>query len=264
VLTTATTHAPRPFVNRPFLQLVAGAYAALWLATALLAADVRVWALENVLPVPTALAIALAYPRWQLSDTSYLLCAIFLALHALGSQHGYAEVPAGDWLSRWLGSERNSYDRLVHLGFGLLMGYPIREMAMRVTGGPHLWASLFALAAVCALGALYEVAEWLVAAAVAPQRGAAFLGAQGDAWDAQKDMALAAGGALCSLTLVHLAHRRRFLEPHAPALARPSARALHAHSPRVHSDSAGPAQVAGPARLSSTVGGTRSGSIDHR
>jgi putative membrane protein len=43
---------------------------------------------------------------------------------------------------------------------------------------------------VMALGALYEVAAWIVAGAVDPQSGLEFIGAQGDGWDAAKDMGL--------------------------------------------------------------------------
>jgi putative membrane protein len=39
--------------------------------------------------------------------------------------------------------------------------------------------------------------------------GVAYLGTQGDVWDAQKDMALAAGGALLSMILLAIAHARR-------------------------------------------------------
>ncbi len=45
-----------------------------------------------------------------------------------------------------------------------------------------------------ALGALYEVAEWVVAGLVDPRLGLEFIGAQGG-WDAAKDMGIAFVGA---------------------------------------------------------------------
>jgi putative membrane protein len=42
----------------------------------------------------------------------------------------------------------------------------------------------------------YEVVEWAVARVADPAAGTAYLGTQGDVWDAQKDMALACLGAL--------------------------------------------------------------------
>jgi putative membrane protein len=43
---------------------------------------------------------------------------------------------------------------------------------------------------------IYELIEWLAASVVAPEVGQAYLGTQGDVWDAQKDMALATLGSL--------------------------------------------------------------------
>ena len=34
----------------------------------------------------------------------------------------------------------------------------------------------------------YELIEWIYAASAAPEAGMAYLGSQGDIWDAQKDM----------------------------------------------------------------------------
>jgi hypothetical protein len=55
---------------------------------------------------------------------------------------------------------------------------------------------------------VYEVVEWLVAAIVDPAAGTAFLGTQGDEWDAQKDMALALAGGLAGAALEWLGERR--------------------------------------------------------
>lgn len=52
-----------------------------------------------------------------------------------------------------------------------------------------------------AFSALYELIEWGAAALVSPEAGLAFLGAQGDPWDAQKDMAMAGLGAVIAMLL---------------------------------------------------------------
>ena len=46
---------------------------------------------------------------------------------------------------------------------------------------------------------IYEIVEWVAALIVAPELGDAYLGTQGDHWDAQRDMALAAAGAVLSM-----------------------------------------------------------------
>jgi putative membrane protein len=49
--------------------------------------------------------------------------------------------------------------------------------------------------------------EWITAVIVAPEAGVAFLGTQGDVWDAQKDMALAGLGALISMIVTACINR---------------------------------------------------------
>jgi putative membrane protein len=49
---------------------------------------------------------------------------------------------------------------------------------------------------------LYELIEWGVADIFFPAQGDAYLGTQGDVWDAQKDMFLATSGAILATTIV--------------------------------------------------------------
>ncbi|TAK56841.1 DUF2238 domain-containing protein, partial [Patescibacteria group bacterium] len=57
---------------------------------------------------------------------------------------------------------------------------------------------LFSIAFV-AMG--YELVEWIYAVTSDPTAGAAFLGSQGDIWDAQKDMLMDTLGALAMIPL---------------------------------------------------------------
>jgi putative membrane protein len=63
-------------------------------------------------------------------------------------------------------------------------------------------------AVVLAIGAFWELLEWWVALLVSPETGTAFLGSQGDVWDAQWDMLLALVGSLVALTLGAPGHDR--------------------------------------------------------
>jgi putative membrane protein len=47
---------------------------------------------------------------------------------------------------------------------------------------------------------LYECIEWVAAEIFGGELGMAYLGTQGDVWDAQKDTALAAAGAALGVT----------------------------------------------------------------
>jgi putative membrane protein len=52
--------------------------------------------------------------------------------------------------------------------------------------------------------ALYEIIEWITAETVDPSAGLAFLGSQGDIWDAQKDMILAILGAFIAMLIIFI------------------------------------------------------------
>jgi putative membrane protein len=155
------------------------------------------WLLENLLTFAGVAGLLFGYRRFRFSDRAYLQITLFLILHAIGGHYTYAEVPIGRWVSDALGIARNHYDRVVHFSFGLLMLRPMRELGFR--GDSHLgrFGNLyFSVAGVGLWSMLYEVIEWVVAAIVDPAAGTAYLGTQGDEWDAQKDMGLALLGAL--------------------------------------------------------------------
>lgn len=99
------------------------------------------------------------------------------------------------------GFERNHYDRVVHFSFGLLMAYPIREIFLRVAHTKGFFAYYLPFDVMLAFSGAYEIIEMLVAIIVSPAAGDAYLGTQGDVWDAQKDMALAALGAVICMVV---------------------------------------------------------------
>jgi putative membrane protein len=167
------------------------------------------WLLENLPTFIFAPLAILAYRRLHLSDRAYLQATLFVILHTIGSHYTYSEVPLGNWIQDAFGLARNHYDRLVHFSFGLLMLRPIREIAFRNPNAVGRFAlGYLSFAAVALWSLLYEVVEWLVASVADPAAGTAYLGTQGDAWDAQKDMALACLGALIALFFDSFLERR--------------------------------------------------------
>ena len=155
-------------------------------------------------------AAPLALRRWPLSNAALACLVVFLALHTIGGRYTYSAVPydqlaralTGTTISEAFGWSRNHYDRLVHLSYGLLTILPIREALERHLGLSRRVALYIAFESVLAVSALYEMFEWLLTLAAAGPTAAAYNGQQGDIWDAQKDMALAAGGALVALGLL--------------------------------------------------------------
>jgi putative membrane protein len=104
--------------------------------------------------------------------------------------------------------ERNHYDRVIHFGFGFLLLYPMRELLTRVAAIRETWSAWLAVAALCAMSSFFEIVEAIVAQIVRPDLGAAYLGTQGDIWDAQKDMAAAFLGALLTALYLQLAAKK--------------------------------------------------------
>jgi putative membrane protein len=166
--------------------------------------DPKDWALENAL---TALFVAMLFltrKRLPLSDVSYTLIFVYLCFHVVGSHYSYSKVPIGQTISELLGAKRNHYDRIVHFLFGLLIAYPIRELFLRVAGVRGFWGYYLPLDVTMSFSMLYELLEWAAASFFGGGLGQAYLGTQGDEWDAHKDMALATLGAVISMSVVAL------------------------------------------------------------
>ncbi len=162
------------------------------------------WLLENYLVFIWVPFLLLTARYFRLSDISYGLITLFICLHVIGSHYTYSKVPFGFALGDWVGSERNMYDRLVHFAYGLLMAYPIREVLVRIAGLRGFWGYFFPVDLTFAFSSIYEIIEWKAADILAPELGLAFMGVQGDIWDAQKDMLLAGSGAILSMFIVFL------------------------------------------------------------
>jgi putative membrane protein len=190
--------------SRPTLRIVPIlcllAYAAVWAVMAIHPVYPADWLLENVLAVLGVALFVITYRFFPLSNLSYIPLTLFLILHAIGAHYTYAETPIGDWMAPLFGWQRNNFDRVVHFCFGLLLAYPVRELYFRVIGARGIWGIVLPVDLMISLSAVYELVEWGATVIVAPEAGVAFLGAQGDPWDAQKDMALASLGAAITMT----------------------------------------------------------------
>ncbi len=156
------------------------------------------WLLENVL-------IFLFFPfilwmdhKHQYTLPSLILLLIFASLHSLGSHYTYAEMEHFNVITEFFGFERNHFDRFVHLLFGLLVFRILFEMIASYAVSIKS-ALLFTLTMIISISTLYEMLEWLAAVILHPELGMAFLGTQGDVWDAHKDTALAMTGALINI-----------------------------------------------------------------
>lgn len=165
--------------------------------------------------IPTlllVLAAPLLLKRWPMSNAAVLCVVAFFALHTVGGRYTYSNVPYdalaqslfGTSVSDALGFERNHYDRLVHLAYGLLAVLPTAEFLERHRAVGRRFAVIVAVLGVIAASAVYELFEWFLSLALAGAAADDYNGQQGDVWDAQKDMALALAGALVGAAAVGL------------------------------------------------------------
>lgn len=152
---------------------------------------------------------------WRFSTFALWLIGFHMALLLVGGHYTYARVPAGFWVSELFGFARNHYDRLGHVTQGLVPAILCREIFLR-TGvlARRGWLAFCVISFCLALSATYELIEWS-AAVISAEASESFLGTQGDCWDTQWDMFLAAIGAILAMTLLARIHDRsiRHLPP---------------------------------------------------
>jgi len=201
--------------GRKAVRIAAAAYLVLWAVLAVHPADRMTWLLENALVLMLVAALWLMRRQFRFSNASLLLIILFLALHMVGSHYTYSDVPYDRWwqsltghtFNSMFGWERNHYDRLVHFSYGLLLAYPIREFFLRIVEVRGFWAYFLPLDVTLSTSALYELIEWGAAMTFGSDVGMHYLGSQGDIWDAQKDMAMAALGALICMLITAMLNR---------------------------------------------------------
>jgi putative membrane protein len=124
-----------------------------------------------------------------------------------GSKYTYAENPFGYLLKDVFDLSRNHYDRIVHFSFGFLLAYPMREMFLKWLKFPSWVAWTLPIEITLSISAFYELIEWAVADVFFKAQGDAYLGTQGDIWDAQKDIFLAFIGSIIATTIVTIVKR---------------------------------------------------------
>ena len=183
------------------------AFGLFWLALAIRPHDRIVWVTENLITAIALAALVWTHSDWPVSDFSYTLVSVFLVLHTIGAHYTYARVPffavaetrSGVALIGFFGWTRNHYDRLVHFAYGLLIAYPAWELLERYASPAGAWSYVLSPSLIMASSMAFEVIEWWAAELLGGPAGSDYVGAQGDPWDAQKDMALATGGSIIAM-----------------------------------------------------------------
>lgn len=193
-------------------KIVFAIYVVVWTIMAINPKYPQDWLLENIL-----VFIFFPFIFWMDQKHCYtlpsiILLLIFASLHSLGSHYTYAEMEHFNAITHFFGFERNHFDRFVHFLFGLLVFRMLFEM-ISTSATTAKAALIFTFTMVLSISSFYEMLEWWAAMLFHPELGMAFLGTQGDVWDAHKDTALAMVGALINMLFyknyIHLWHSRK-------------------------------------------------------
>jgi putative membrane protein len=185
------------------------AFVAIFAALGIAPAYREDWLLENALVFVAVPLLVAFYRRLRFSNFAYTCLFVFFVLHEIGAHYTYSEVPWREWFAALTGGDgalagRNHYDRFVHFAYGLLLMPAAWELIQARSSPRGLWRWLIPLLFVMSHSVIYELVEWLAAVRFGGDLGVAYLGTQGDEWDSQKDMALAALGAVIGLAGVAL------------------------------------------------------------
>lgn len=174
----------------------------------LLTRDRFTWVLE-VFPILIGFPILFfTYKKFPLTKLLYVLLIIHFTILAVGSIYTYAEVPLGFWMQDWFGFSRNHYDRIGHFAQGFIPAILSREILIRTSPlRPGKWLFFLVICVCLAISAFYEFIEWWAVLAQGSSADA-FLGTQGDVWDAHWDMLFAMTGAIVALLTLSKLHNR--------------------------------------------------------
>ncbi len=188
-------------MKNSFLRLLLTGYAILFVVLAVNPVDRPTWFAENLTVWIIIGAILILYIRGtRFSNTAYALMFVLIYLHTIGGHWTFALVPF-DYVTNLFDFERNHFDRIAHFSVGFY-AFAIAEWlyTKKLVANRFLLFTypVFTIATI-AMG--YEVIEWIYAASAAPEAGLAYLGSQGDIWDAQKDMLADTLGAILATTL---------------------------------------------------------------
>ena len=171
-----------------FLGFLLGIYAVLFTVLAFNPIERHTWFVENLTVwIILALVLYLHFFKFRFSSLSLALMFVLLYLHTIGGHYTFALVPF-DFVTKLFGFTRNHFDRIAHFSVGLY-AFGIAEWLKSkkmVTNRFLLFTYPVFLIATIAM--TYELVEWIYAAKSNAADAMAYLGSQGDIWDAQKDM----------------------------------------------------------------------------
>lgn len=184
-----------------FLKGLLGIYAVLFTVLAFNPVSRTTWFDENLTVwIIVAVILGLYFRGVRFSKLAYGLMFVLIYLHTIGGHWTFALVPF-DWVTDFFGFSRNHFDRVAHFTIGFY-AFAIAEWLWN----KKLVANKFLLFTypvfvIATIAMSYELVEWIYAAKSNAADALAYLGSQGDIWDAQKDMLADTLGAITATVL---------------------------------------------------------------
>ncbi len=187
--------------SKYFPHFLLAVYVIEWIICAIHPYDRAVWKAENYPIMGIALGLVILYIRGvRFSNLAYALASFLLLWHTIGGHYTFERVPF-DFVTNLFGWERNNFDRIGHFSVGFYAFLFLEYTLGRNIITKKFIAYLAAFSLIGMIAAVYEDIEWIYAVKDGGTAGAAFLGSQGDVWDAQKDMFMDMLGAVFALFL---------------------------------------------------------------
>lgn len=164
--------------------------------------DYFTWLLEVAPAIIGGTVLLLTFKKFKFTTLVYILIWVHAIILIVGGKYTYELNPLFEWIKHTFELARNNYDRLGHFAQGFIPALIIREVLLRKSPLQRgKWLFVIVCSMCLSISAIYEFVEWWTAVGMGNSADA-FLGSQGDIWDAQWDMFLAfIGSIIAQITL---------------------------------------------------------------
>ena len=189
----------------PFILLISLIALIIW--SVISPYDMKVWKVEITSVLVVLCGLILTYRFFKFSNTAYFIVFLWLSLHTIGAHYSFERVPF-DFVTNLFNFSRNHFDRFAHFIIGI-NSFGVAEFLLhkKKVNSP-LIAAFFGIIFIMAMANAWELIEWFYAEIDGGDVGLAFLGSQGDVWDAQEDMLADTLGAIFGSTLFVLMNKK--------------------------------------------------------
>jgi putative membrane protein len=190
-----------------FLFYLSGLYLILFTFLAINPIERHTWFVENLTVwIILAFIYILYFLKIRFSNTAYLLMFVLIYLHTIGGHYTFALVPF-DFVTNLFGFTRNHFDRIAHFSVGFY-AYAVAEwIYMKKLVNNKFLLFTYPVFLIATIAMSYELVEWVYAAQSSATDAMAYLGSQGDIWDAQKDMLADTLGGIFSMIVFFIVHK---------------------------------------------------------